>query len=58
MVEHNKTSIIIDTKTRDELKQIGRKNQTYDELIKELIDFKNNIDLPDRQFRGYNQASP
>ena len=54
MVEH-KTSIIIDTDTRNELKQIGRKNQTYDQLIRELIKFKNNMNLPDRQFRGYNQ---
>ena len=57
MVE-NKTSIIIDTETRNELKQIGRKNQTYNELIRELINFKNNMDLPDRQFRGYNQRNP
>jgi hypothetical protein len=57
MVEH-KTSIIIDRETRNELKQIGRKNQTYNELIKELINFKNNMDLPDRQFRGYNQVNP
>ncbi len=57
MVEH-KTSIIIDTRTRDELRKIGRKNQTYDQLIKELIKFKNSMDLPDHQFRGYNQANP
>lgn len=57
MVE-NKTSIIIEKETRNELKQIGRKNQTYNELIKELINFKNNMDLPDRQFRGYNQTNP
>ena len=57
MVE-NKTSIIIDTETRNELKQIGRKNQTYNELIKELINFKNNMNLSDRQFRGYNQTNP
>ena len=44
MVEH-KTSIIIDTETRNDLKQIGRKNQTYNELIKELIKIKNNIAL-------------
>ena len=57
MVEH-KTSIIIDKETRNELKHIGRKNQTYNQLIKELIKFKNNTDLPDRQVRGYNQANP
>ena len=57
MVEH-KTSIIIDTETRNELREIGKKNQTYDQLIKELIKFKNNMDLTDRQFRGYNQSNP
>ena len=57
MVEY-KTSIIIDIETRNELKQIGRKNQTYDQLIRELIKFKNTMGLPDRQFRGSNQANP
>ena len=57
MVE-NKTSIIIDIETRNELKQIGRKNQTYNQLIKELINFRNNMDSPDSQFRGYNQVNP
>ena len=57
MVEH-KTSIIIDKETRNELKHLGRKNQTYNQLIKELIKIKNNMDLPDRQFRGYNQTNP
>ena len=57
MVEH-KTSIIIDIETRNKLKHIGRKNQTYDQLIKELIKFKNSINIPDRQFRGYNQVNP
>ena len=53
-----KTSIIIETTTRDLLKSIARKDQTYDELLKELSKCKNNIELPDGQFRGYNQANP
>jgi hypothetical protein len=54
----SKTSIIIEKSTRDLLKSIARKNQTYDQLLKELTKFKNNMDLPDSQFRGYNQANP
>jgi hypothetical protein len=38
MVEH-KTSIIIDKETRNESKHLGRKNQTYNQLIKKLIRF-------------------
>lgn len=36
----DKTSIILKTTTRDELRRIGRKEQTYDQLIKELIKLK------------------
>ncbi|HEY7570182.1 MAG TPA: hypothetical protein VH796_02315 [Nitrososphaeraceae archaeon] len=32
-----KVTILLQTKTRDELKAIGRKDQTYDQLIVELI---------------------
>jgi hypothetical protein len=53
-----KTSIITEKSTRDYLKNIARKNQTYDQLLKELIKFKSNEDPPDRQFPGYNQANP
>jgi hypothetical protein len=35
-----KTTVLIQTRTRDLLKKIGRKNQTYDELIYELIQEK------------------
>ncbi|MDN5846655.1 MAG: hypothetical protein L0H53_10330 [Candidatus Nitrosocosmicus sp.] len=38
-----RTTIIIDVKTRNILKNIGRKEQTYDDIIKELIDKKNNV---------------
>jgi hypothetical protein len=32
-----KVTILLETKTRDELKAIGRKGQTYDQLILDLI---------------------
>jgi hypothetical protein len=32
-----RTSILIKTNTRDELRRIGRKAQTYDDIINELI---------------------
>jgi hypothetical protein len=32
-----KVTILLQTKTRDELKALGRKGQTYDQLIVELI---------------------
>lgn len=35
-----RTSVIIDTKVRDMLKHVGRKDQTYDELITELCQLK------------------
>jgi hypothetical protein len=33
----SKTTITLETHTRDKLLQIGHKSQTYDELINELI---------------------
>ena len=32
-----KVTILLETKTRDELKALGRKGQTYDQLLLELI---------------------
>jgi hypothetical protein len=40
----SKTTILVETKTRELLKQIGRKNQTYDQLIVELIKAKSSQD--------------
>jgi hypothetical protein len=31
------TTILVDSRTRKLLAEIGRKNQTYDEIIRELI---------------------
>lgn len=36
----SKTTIIIENTTRELLKQLGRKNQTYDQLINELVELK------------------
>jgi hypothetical protein len=36
----NKTSIIVASATRDELRRIGIKEQTYDQVINELIIIK------------------
>jgi hypothetical protein len=38
----SKTTILIKTTTREKLRHIGRKNQTYDQLINELIKGKGN----------------
>lgn len=44
-MKYVKTTIVITTLTRERLRQIGRKNQTYDELINDLIRKRNNQDL-------------
>ena len=35
-----KTTILVENETREKLKQIGRKNQTYDDVINELVSSK------------------
>jgi hypothetical protein len=50
-----RTTILIETETRELLREIGRKNQTYDQLINELIghrrkEVKRDQDSPDRRF--------
>ena len=42
---NNKTSIIVEGSTRNELRRIGRKEQTYDQVIKELIEIKRKLEL-------------
>lgn len=42
----NKTSIIIYNQTRDTLKAAGRKGQTYDDIINELLKQKYENDSP------------
>jgi hypothetical protein len=50
-MERNST-ILIRNKTRELLKKIGRKNQTYDQLINELIKTKSGQDSLDRGFES------
>lgn len=49
-----KSSILIDVSTRKNLKRIGWKGQTYDEIIRQLLEFKrkNNIDPVDRRIEN------
>ncbi|MDQ6862393.1 MAG: hypothetical protein M3044_01070 [Thermoproteota archaeon] len=59
----SKSTILVETKTRERLKYQGRKGQTYDDLINQLIDtlrndIKNNQDSPDRRFEARNQGNP
>jgi Rad3-related DNA helicase len=53
----NKTSIIIENSTRNELRKIGRKEQTYDQLIKELIGIKQNLELGRKNSEFHNYSS-
>jgi hypothetical protein len=43
------TTIRVEYATRDRLKQIGNKGQTYDLIINELIESKNKQDPLDRR---------
>ena len=36
----SKTTILVETKTRESLKRMGSKGQTYDQIINELIKVK------------------
>jgi hypothetical protein len=45
-----KTNILIENATKELLKQLGRKSQTYDEVISELIDTKTKRDSLDSRF--------
>ena len=40
---NQKATILIELKTRNRLRYIGRKEQTYDDIINELIRVKNNV---------------
>jgi hypothetical protein len=40
-----KTTILLKQETRSILSKIGRKDQTYDDVIVELIESKNKLDL-------------
>ncbi|ALI34769.1 hypothetical protein NMY3_00557 [Candidatus Nitrosocosmicus oleophilus] len=40
-----KSTILVDKETRSMLSKIGRKNQSYDQIIRELIETKNRVGL-------------
>jgi hypothetical protein len=51
-----KTNILIENTTKELLKQVGRKSQTYDEITGELIKAKSKQDSLDSRF-GILQSS-
>ncbi len=44
MVKYSKSTILLEKETRALLTEIGRKKQTYDQIIQELIKSKNKLD--------------
>lgn len=40
-----KTSIVVNNQTRDFLRSLGKKDQTYDQIILELLETKKKSDL-------------
>ena len=49
------TTIHIKTETREELKKYGRKAETYDEIIKKLVEIANRQLFYDKQKRILNE---
>lgn len=47
-----KASLIINDSTREILKTIGKKGQTYDQVIRELIEKKNRLDSIESKSSG------
>lgn len=55
------STIAISRNTRDMLKELGHKGQTYDQLINELIKAKTSIiqeDLPNHRVEGLHPREP
>ena len=46
------STIAVSRDTRDMLKEIGRKGETYDELIRQLVNVKRNLNSPDSRFES------
>ena len=53
----NKSTIQLEKETRTLLSKIGRKDQTYDQVIKELIISKNKLDKLEDKTRNLHQSS-
>jgi predicted CopG family antitoxin len=45
---NTRTTVLVESSTRERLKKIGKKGQSYDDLINELIDSKNKDSLDGR----------
>ena len=54
---NNKSTILLSKETRALLLRIGRKNQTYDQVIKELINTKSRLDVLESQNKNYSSES-
>jgi hypothetical protein len=57
MVDRNKSTILLKKETRLLLSKIGRKEQTYDQLIRELILSKNKLDKIEDKSGNLHQSS-
>ena len=51
-------TILIHNTTKRRLKYVGHKDQTYDELINELLDLKNSQDSLDSRLRSLQSSEP
>ena len=40
-----KSTILLEKETRQKLRKVGYKGQTYDEIIKELLQSKNSLEI-------------
>lgn len=49
-----RSTIAVSFDTREELRKLGKKGQTYDELIQELIETKKNMQLG----KGFERSIP
>ena len=57
MVDKNNSTILLKKETRLLLSKIGRKEQTYDQLIRELILSKNKLDKLEDKSGNLNHSS-
>ena len=53
-----RSSILLDKETRILLSKIGRKEQTYDQIIRELIAIKNKTSLLEGKARYQHSSKP
>lgn len=52
----NTTTIVVDKKTRDEMKLFGTKDETYDEIIKNLMNLAKKEAFHERQKKILKEA--